>query len=112
MKLAVGTKIKFVNEKKRFTVRASNERYSICTYPLNMIVREGGKKYRHEKTVVYTIIDFVKQIRGTENLIFGMGAETDEDCNEMLARLTDKEDPTEISHRNWHWLDIEKVYNS
>ena len=36
-----------------------------------------------------------------------MGAETDEDCNEMLERLTTGE--TEISHRNNVELRIEKI---
>lgn len=116
MKLPVGTKVKFENEKKRYTVQASDENYAVCTYPLNIIKRlprwertKKGKAYEHEKTVMYTIIDFKQNIRGTENLIFGMGAETREDCEAMLARLTEKDDPSEVSGRNYRRLDIEAL---
>lgn len=97
-KVPVGTKIKFRNEKKRYTVRASNICFLVCTYPINIIKRRGGKKYEHEKTVMYTIVDFKEGVRGTENLVFGFGAETNRECNEMLTRLTEGE--TEVSHRN------------
>lgn len=95
-KVPVGSKIKFENEKQRYTVQASNVAFCICTKPMNAL-----------KTVLYTIIDWRRQIRGTENLVFGMGAETKEDCEEMLKRLTEGE--TEVSHRNRRDLDIEKV---
>ena len=62
------------------------------------------------KTVLYTIVDFKENKRGRENLIFGLGAETKEDCEKMLERLNDKDDPTEISHRSClSPLDIEKI---
>jgi len=67
--------IYFKSQKRPYKVRASNAWFAICTKP-------------HFKTVLYTIIDFHEQIKGTENLVFGMGAETDEECNEMLERLT------------------------
>lgn len=95
-KVPVGSKIKFLNEKQQYTVRASNAIFSVCTKPMNAL-----------KTVLYTIIDWREQIRGTENLIFGMGAETDKHCEEMLERLTQGE--SEISHRNNRGLDIEKI---
>lgn len=96
-KVPVGTKIKFYKEKQAYTVQASNRFYSVCTKPFNP-----------KKTVLYTIIDWYNQVRGTENLIFGMGAETKQDCEEMLQRLTDGE--SDISQRNWCDLDIEKTY--
>lgn len=92
--MKVGDKIKFKKEKQRYTVQACNEKFAVCTKPFNP-----------KKTVLYTIIDFEKDIRGTENLVFGMGAETKADCEEMLQRITDGE--TEVSHRNWCNLDIE-----
>lgn len=94
----VGTKIKFREEKLRYTVQAANERYAVCTKPFNA-----------KRTVLYTIIDVNENVRGTENLIFGMGAETRKQCEEMLARLTDPESPTEVSHRNRITLRIEVV---
>lgn len=100
----VGAKVKFSKEKKRYTIRASNRYFSVCTKPQNLVKRRG-KSGIVEKTVLYTVIDWLHGIRGTENLIFGMGAETDEDCQEMLERLTNNE--TQVSHRNWCELDIE-----
>ena len=82
-----GEKIWFNSEKKPYTVRAGNERYSICTKPFNF-----------QKTVLYTIVDWVEKVRGAENLIFCMGFETDEECEEALRRLIDGE--SEVSSRN------------
>ena len=73
---------------------ASNHFFAICTKPFNP-----------KKTVLYTVIDWHEQIRGTENLVFGMGAETMKQCEEMLERLTQGE--TEVSSRNNVELDIE-----
>lgn len=95
--LVVGEKIKFYEEKQAYTVRASNIVFAVCTKPMNAL-----------KTVLYTIIDFNQNIRGTENLIFGFGAETDKQCREMLDRLTNGE--SEVSSRNEISLRIEKVY--
>ncbi len=97
-RLPVGSKIKFSGEKQKYTVQASNIFYSVCTKPFNP-----------KHTVLYTVINWYGQIRGTENLVFGMGAETRKDCEEMLVRLTNGE--TEISRRNNIPLDIEKVYD-
>lgn len=94
--LPVGAKIKFQREKQRYTVRASNAAYTIATKPFNA-----------KKTVLYTIIDFHEKVRGPENLIFSMGAETDSEIYAMLSRLTDGD--SEISHRNRVNLDIESV---
>ncbi len=96
MKIQVGTKIKFESEKQKYTVQASNGVYTVCTKPFNA-----------QKTVLYTIISHLEHVRGTENLVFGMGAETREECEEMLERLTQGE--TEVSHRNRVPLDIEVI---
>ena len=95
-RIEVGSKIKFVEEKQKYTVMASNVAFAVCTKPMNAL-----------KTVLYSVIDWHQKIRGTENLIFGMGAETKEDCEEMLERFTQGE--SEISHRNWIQLNIEKL---
>lgn len=99
MKLAVGSKIKFKREKQVYTVQASNGIFAVCSKPFNA-----------RRTVLYTIIDFKEQVRGPENLVFGMGAETKEQCEEMLERLTQGE--TEVSHRHRVELDIDwdKLY--
>jgi hypothetical protein len=93
-RIKAGDRIKFAAERQRYTVRAAGKRYLVCTKPFNL---------RH--TVLYTIVDLVKGIRGTENLIFGLGFETQEDCDAALARLEAGE--TEVSHRNFVPLDIE-----
>lgn len=105
--LPVGAKVKFSDQKQRYIIRASNVAFAVCTKPLNMIRRLGRGKYRHDKTVIYTVIDWYCKVRGTENLIFGMGAESDEDCKEMLERLTSGD--SEVSYRNRVDLDIESV---
>ncbi len=96
MKNFVGQKIWFNNEKRPYTVRACDKRFVVCTKPFNP-----------QRTVLYTIIDLEQNIRGTENLIFCMGFESDEDCQEALERLQTKE--TEVSHRNNVCLDIAKM---
>lgn len=92
----VGTKIWFLEEKQGYTVRASNRFYSVCTKPFNA-----------KKTVIYTVIDWRERIRGTENLIFGIGAKSDEDCRDMLDRLTTAK--SDVSSRNWCQLHIIKA---
>lgn len=91
--ITAGSKIWFEEEKQGYTVRAVGTRYAVCTKPMNA-----------KQTVLYTVCDFEERVRGTENLIFGMGAETDEDCCEMLERLEgrakDHPTSTEVSHRN------------
>ena len=95
-KYNVGDKIKFIEEKQAYTIQACNERFLVCTKPFNL---------RH--TVLYTVIDLKQNIRGTENLIFGMGAETKEQCEEMLERLST--DKSEVSHRNYIKLKIKNI---
>lgn len=91
--LTVGSKLWFLGEKQGYTVRALGKRYAVCTKPMNA-----------KKTVLYTVCDFQEWVRGTENLVFGMGAETDGQCREMIERLEvvsrDSQLATEVSHRN------------
>lgn len=87
----LGAKVYVAAYKRPFTVRARDERYAVCTRP-----------FPPKKTVLYFVLDAKQGVRGTENLVFGVGAETDEQCAEMLARLAAGE--TEVSHRNVvHW---------
>lgn len=97
-KIPVGAKIWFAGERQGYTVRASNVAFCICTKPFNA-----------QKTVLYCIIDWEEQRRGPENLVFGSSATTDEECDEMLIRLTFGE--TEVSHRHGVPLVIEKYKN-
>ncbi len=97
LKVPVGTKIKFHSEKQCYTVQASNAFILVCTKPFNA-----------RKTVLYTIVDRKEKVRGPEGVVFGLGAETRAQCEEMLARLT--EGKSEMSHRHRIDLDIEKYY--
>ena len=92
--LPVGSRVWFSEEKKPYTVMASNVAYSVCTKPFF-------------KTVLYTIIDWEQSERGSEGVVFECGAETIEDCQEMLERLTTGE--TSVSHRNHIALGIRKI---
>jgi len=96
MTYPAGTKIQFREEKQAYTIQAANERFAVCTKPFNP-----------QHTVLYTVIDWEQSIRGTENLIFGMGTETQEQCQEMLKRLTAGE--TQVSRRNWVALNIREI---
>lgn len=93
----VGAKLWFDKEKQGYTIRARNERFAVCTKPFNV-----------RRTVLYSVVDFEEGVRGTENLIFGCGAETDEQCREMLERIASGQ--TEISHRNRVSLCVPKYW--
>lgn len=99
IKFFKGQRIYFAEEKKPYTVIAHNERYAVCTKPYNL-----------KKTKFYTIIDLKAEIRGPENLVFGMGANDFKECDEMLTRITTGE--TEISHRHRITLRIKKYDNA
>lgn len=60
MNLAVGKRIKFIEEKVSYKIIACNDRYAICTKPFNA-----------RKTWLYTIVDLVGKRRGPDNMIFG-----------------------------------------
>lgn len=92
----VGTKIWFGSERQGYTVRASNTAFAILTKPFNI-----------SKTVLYTIIDWELGIRGPSNLIFNIGAETDEQCLELLDMLTSGE--IEVSSRRCVELNIRRA---
>jgi hypothetical protein len=93
--LKVGSRVWFEGEKRPYNVRARNNRYIICTKP-----------YNPQRTVLYTIMDLEEGVRGPENLIFGMGAQTDQECEEMLERL---EDASKVSRRNRVQINITRT---
>jgi hypothetical protein len=86
-----GDRITFAEDPEPYTVRAADARYAICTR-------------KHD----YTIVDWDNGIRGLENLLYGLGTETDLQCQDMLRRLTAKY-PTEVSQRNRLALQIVSV---
>ncbi len=91
----IGDRILFAEEKRPYRIKAMNDRFLVCTKP-----------YNPKRTVLYTIVDLKENVRGTENTVFCMGFETDEDCNEALVRLESGE--SEVSHRNRIALNILK----
>lgn len=73
---AIGDRVKVPGHHAAFVCRARNDRFAICTKPFNL-----------KRTTLYFIIDAELGWRGPENLVFGLGAESDEDLEAMLARL-------------------------
>lgn len=103
-RLTIGDKITFAEERLAYTVQARSGRYLVCTKPFNP-----------KHTVLYTVVDLVENVRGTENLIFGMGAETREQCEEMIERLEGRTEDgfrSEVSHRNRVPLKVTRVQQS
>lgn len=100
---AVGDFVTFADEVRRYEIMARSGRYLVCNKPFAAC-----------HTVLYTVIDLLEQVRGTENLAFGHGAETKEQCEAMLARLEgrcpDASFTTEVSHRNRVPLRVTKIF--
>lgn len=97
LNLKVGDKIKFASDKQRYTVKAKDDRYIICTKPFNL-----------KKTVLYTIIDLKRWVRGTNNMVFNpYDYSKQEDINECLVDLQYHNHGLEVTHRNCVQLDVE-----
>lgn len=102
--LKVGDFITFTEEKQKYEVQAASARFLVCTKPFNP-----------RRTVLYTIVDLVEGIRGTENLIFGCGFESRRACEEALDRLEGRSElgfATEVSCRNRVPLNIKTVWHA
>lgn len=81
-RLQVGDRVKFAEEKQRYTVRAVTRagRFAICTKPFNL-----------ERTVLYSVVDFDRGVRGTDNY-YGLGYESDVQVAEALHEFQHTED--------------------
>lgn len=78
IKLNKGDSVWFAAGTKPFKVRAANDRFAICTQPYNF----------KPKTVIYTIIDFERNVRGLDDMVFGIYSYyTDEECEAALQDL-------------------------
>lgn len=121
-RLLVGQKVYFEEDVLPYYVRAANKRFVICTRKLNKrkdadllwfeVERRAYYTFMEayeslKDTSVYSIIDLKEKIRGTENLIFCAGFNTDKQCEQALKRLSKGE--SEISFRNRTKLKILKV---
>lgn len=77
MKYSKGDKVQFAEEKTKYTVRACNDRYLICT-----------RSYNPKKTVIYCIVDLVDDIRSTNDYVFNpYDYVLDVDCEKSLTDL-------------------------
>lgn len=95
--LKKGDKVKFREEKQRYTVLKTNKRFAICIKPFNA-----------RKTYLYTIIDFKEEIRGPENLVFNCpDLYKEREVREMLVRLS--RGKSEVSYRRKLPLNIEQI---
>ena len=92
----LGAKVWVETEKRPYRVIARNDRYAVCTKPFNP-----------RRTVLYCILDAVEGRRAPEGLVFGLGAETTQDCEEMLERVTTGK--TFLSRRNGVDWDVVRV---
>jgi len=112
----------FSEDKLPYKVIAANERYAVLTRKLNKrqdadllhfeVTRGASRSFMEaynslKDDPVYTIVDNEQNIRGTENLIFGLGFHTEEKCQQAIERLATGE--TEISHRNRIALSVTKI---
>jgi hypothetical protein len=88
--LAVGDKLKFAEEKQRYTVRSVSKdgRWAICTKPFNAC-----------NTVLYTILDLAEGERGVDNMVFSLGYEDQESIDENMRRLEAGEMELSLRHR-------------
>jgi len=95
-----GDSVWFSTNKKSFKVRECNDRFAICTQPFNL----------QPKTVLYTIIDFDRDVRGEDNLIFTVyDYYSDEDCKQAMEDLMSGEIEVSYKRNKNTILDIVKV---
>ena len=98
--LKKNNKVGFPAGKKPFKVRCANERFAICTQPYNF----------KPNTVIYTIIDFKRDVRGMDNMVFSChDYYTDEDCETALEELINGEMEVSYKHSKYVKLDIAKI---
>ncbi|MDN3441090.1 hypothetical protein QL898_05555 [Psychrobacter sp. APC 3279] len=93
--LKINDKVKFAMFDNEYTVHACNERYAIC------VDEASEEKF-------YSITDNQRNIRGTHNS-YGHGTISRDQCEEVLALLSDETNELDISHRNNVPLDIEAI---
>lgn len=78
--LKVGDPVYVTGESKPYRVKCRDERFIICTKPLNLY-----------HTVMYFIVDLENHRRGQDNMGFSFGYETQEQCEKRLKELQNGE---------------------
>lgn len=97
--LSLGDKIYFSTDKKPFTVKATNEQFTILTKPFNL-----------KQTVLYTIIDWQRGYRNRNNMLFNpYDYAIQEDIDQCLKDLCDPNSVVKVSRRGKVELDIIKI---
>lgn len=97
-KLKVGQRVLFSGMKKYMKVRAASDRFAICTMPYNF----------RKETVIYTIVDYERNVRGMDNMVFGShDYYSDEDCQAALKELESGE--LEVSGRRHRYVELDIV---
>lgn len=79
VKAVAGVRIKFAEDKRAYTVQAvsASGRYAVCTKP-----------FAARRTVLYTVVDFIDNVRGVDNSLGNsLGYETRIDCEEACAQF-------------------------
>lgn len=88
--LRPGDRVQFTDSRRWWKVRAMSERHVILTSPFNL-----------KRTVLYTIIDWERGVRGPDNC-HSVGYETPAEIEDALVRLSQPEgewNRIEVSHR-------------
>ena len=88
-----GDRVYVPGEKRPYKVRCRDERYIICTKPMNL-----------RRTVMYFVADLEERVRGPDDRVFCSGYETDGQCAERLSEL--ESGKISVSHRNRVPLDV------
>ena len=91
--LVVGERLKFVDDRRWWTVKAVTEHFAALTRQVS---------FQPTGTLCYTVVDWRNGIRGACNLVgqgWGNGTYTERECAAMLARFESGD--LEVSHRNW-----------
>lgn len=85
--LQEGDKIWFDGEVKGYTIQCRSENFLICTKPFNA-----------RKTVLYSVVDLAKELRGVDNYLGSLGYESKDECLRALVKFEDGS--AEFSKRN------------
>ncbi|OFV78488.1 hypothetical protein [Rhodococcus erythropolis] len=101
--IRVGDKVQFEESKRWWTVRAVSDdgNLAILTSPFNP-----------QNTVLYTIIDNTRGVRGPDDRIFSSGYESDDDVNERMRELVAGEIAVSRRTSKFVPLDIANVVNA